>query len=115
MELQGEAYDRAGLAKLKRTGTVLAVVWANNSSSESRTKVVQAVLERNGMTAAELNGEARDIVLKSFVSGAAWYHDPDVDDLSKQKAITIAARLVHMSRQTSRYQRESQCIGVQLG
>jgi hypothetical protein len=56
-----------------------------HSGSESRTKVVQAVLERNGMTAAELNGEARDIVLKSFVSGAAWYHDPDVDDLSKQK------------------------------
>jgi hypothetical protein len=46
------------------------------------------------MTAAELDGEARDIELKSFVSGDAWYHGTDVDNLSKQEAEIIAARLV---------------------
>jgi len=75
---------------------VFAVVGANNSSNESRTKVVQAVLERNGMTAAELNGEARDIGLKSFVSGDAWYHGPDVDDLTKQEAMEIGPNRVDL-------------------
>jgi hypothetical protein len=80
-------------AWLNGTGTVLAVVWAGNSSHESRTKAVQAVLEKNGMTATELDGQVRDIELKSF-SGDAWYHGTDVDNLSKQEARTIAARLV---------------------
>ncbi len=79
---------------LNGTGTVLAVVWTSNSSHESRTKAAQAVLEKNGMTAAELDGEAREIELKSFVSGDAWYHGTDVDNLSKQEAEIIAARLV---------------------
>ena len=48
------------------------------------------------MTAAELNGEARDIVLKSFVSGDAWYHGPDVDDLSKQEAMEIGLNRVDL-------------------
>jgi len=48
------------------------------------------------MTAAELNGEARDIGLKSFVSGDAWYHGPDVDDLSKQEAMEIGLNRVDL-------------------
>jgi hypothetical protein len=47
-----------------------------------------------GITVGELDGEARDIELKSFVSGDAWYHSADVDNLSKQEAGIIAARLV---------------------
>jgi hypothetical protein len=39
-------------AWLKGTGTVLVVVWGNNSNPESLTKVVQAVLEKNGLTGA---------------------------------------------------------------
>ena len=81
-------------AWLNGTGTVLAVVWAGNSSHESRTKAVQAVVEKNGMTVTELVGEARDIELKSFALGDAWYHGADVDNLSKQEARTIATRLV---------------------
>jgi len=81
-------------AWLNGTGTVLAVVWAENHGQETRTKAVQAVFEKNGLTATELDGEARDTELKSFVSGDAWYHGTDVDNLSKQEARTIAARLV---------------------
>jgi hypothetical protein len=81
-------------AWLNGTGTLLAVIWAGNSRNDSRTKAAQVVLEKNGMTATELNGETRDIELKSFVSGDAWYRGADVDRLSKQEARTIAARLV---------------------
>jgi hypothetical protein len=92
--LQLEREPGIAEAWLNGTGTVLAVVWAGNSSQESRTKAVQAVLEKNRMTATELDGEARDTELKSFVSGGAWYRGADVDNLSKQEARTIAVRLV---------------------
>ena len=82
-------------AWLNGTGTLLVVVWGNNSNPESRTKVVQAILEKNGMTAAELNGKAREAELKSFMSGGGWYRGTDVDNLSNQEARIIAARLVH--------------------
>jgi hypothetical protein len=81
-------------AWLNGAGTVLAVVWAENSRSESGTKIVQTVLERNGITSLELDGEARDKEAKSFISGDTWYHGAEVDNLSKQEARIIAARLI---------------------
>ena len=96
LELQRE--PTIAEAWLNETGTVLAVVWTSISSHESRTKTVQAVLEKNGVTAAELEGAARDAELKSFVSGGAWYHGAGVDNLTKQEAKIIAARLVRRVR-----------------
>jgi hypothetical protein len=55
-------------AWLNGTGTVLAVVWAANVGQQTRTQAVQAVFEKNGLTATELDGEARDTELKSFRS-----------------------------------------------
>jgi hypothetical protein len=81
-------------AWLNGTGTVLAVVWTEASSRELRTKAIQSVLEKNGTMVRELDGEARETGLKSFVSGTAWYRGAEVDNLSKQEARTIAARLV---------------------
>jgi len=81
-------------AWLNGTGTVLAVVWAGNVGQQTRTQAVQEVFEKNGLTAAELDGEARDTELKSFRSVDTWYRGADVDNLSKQEAATIAARLV---------------------
>ena len=79
---------------LNRTGTVLAVVWAENHGAETRTKTVQAVFEKNRLTATESGWRSSRHELKSFLSGDPWYRGADVDTLSKQEAKTIAARMV---------------------
>jgi mercuric ion transport protein len=82
-------------AWLNSAGTVLAVVGAEGSSRESRAKAVQAAaMAKDGSTVTELQGEARERQLKSFLSGDAWYRGAEVDALSKQEAGIIAARLV---------------------
>src|SRR5258707_15727864 len=63
--LQLEHEPAIAQAWLNGTGTVLAVVWVGNHGQETRTKTVQAVFEKNGLTATELDGEARDTELKS--------------------------------------------------
>jgi hypothetical protein len=51
------------------------------------------MLEKNGVVATELNGENRELELKSFVSRHDWYHGGEVDSLTKREAGIIAARL----------------------
>jgi hypothetical protein len=92
--LQLEREPAIAEAWLNGTGTVLAVVWTENHGQETRTNAVQAALAKNGLTATELDGEARDTELKSFLSADPWYRGADVDTLSQQEARTIAARLV---------------------
>jgi hypothetical protein len=92
--LQLEREPAITQAWLNGTGTVLAVVWAGNDGQETRRKAVQAVFEKNGLTATELDGEARDTELKNFLSTDPWYRGAEVDTLSKQEAATVAARLV---------------------
>src|SRR5260221_4797779 len=82
-------------AWLNETGTVLAVVGKEGSSRESRSETVQSILKKSRVTAVELQGEAREIQFKSYVSGKDWYRGAKVDNLSKREARTIAARLVH--------------------
>jgi hypothetical protein len=79
-------------AWLKGTGTVLAVV-GKHSNPGPLVKTVQSILEKNGITATELNGENREIELKSFVSRHDWYRGGEVDSLTKREAGIIAARL----------------------
>lgn len=85
-------------AWLNQTGTVLAVVWKSSSSNESGAKTVQAALEKDGLTTAELEGAARDAELKSFLSGNAWYRGAEVDNLTKQESWIIAGRLLRRIR-----------------
>jgi hypothetical protein len=92
LELEGEPIIME--AWLNGSGTVLAVVGSEGSSRESRNKAVQSVVEKNGATARELDGEGRETELQSFVSRNAWYRGAEVDSLSKLEARTIAARLV---------------------
>lgn len=81
-------------AWLNKAGTVLAVVGAENSTTKSRAKAVQSVLEKRDVTATGLEGVARDTALKDFVTRTGWYRGGEVDQLSKQEAGIIAARLV---------------------
>ena len=69
---------------MKGTGTVLAVV-GKDSSAGPLVKTVQSILEKNGVTATELNGENREIELKSFVSHHGWYRSGEVDSLTQRK------------------------------
>lgn len=82
-------------AWLNGAGTVLAVVGTEGSTRDSRSKAIQTILEKNGATGTELEGETRETELKSFISGKDWYRGAEVDTLSKREARTIAARLVH--------------------
>lgn len=92
--LQLEREPAISEAWLNGTGTVLAVIEAENHGQETRTKAVQAVFAKKGLTATELDGQARETELKSFLSADPWYRGADVDNLSQQEAKTIAARLV---------------------
>jgi hypothetical protein len=83
---------RARLAKRYRNGASRRL--GGDDGQQTRTKAVQAVFEKNGLTATELDGEARDTELKSFLSADPWYSGAEVDNLSKQEAAIIAARLV---------------------
>ncbi|MGH7945272.1 MAG: mercuric transporter MerT family protein [Opitutaceae bacterium] len=88
-------------AWLNTAGTVLAVVGRENSSRESRAKAVQSLQEAfapNSTVATELEGEARERNLNDFVSGAGWYRGTAVDQLSRQEAGIIGARLVRRLR-----------------
>lgn len=81
-------------AWLNKAGTLLAVVGAENSTPKSRLKAVQSVLEKRDVKATGLKGVARDMALKDFESRSGWYRGGEVDQLSKQEAGIIAARLV---------------------
>ena len=69
LQLEREPMITGGLAER----TVLAVVGKEGSSRESRSETVQSILEKSRVTAVELQGEAREIQFKSYVSGKDWY------------------------------------------
>jgi hypothetical protein len=82
-------------AWLNDAGTSLAVVGEGNSSREARARTVETQLVGVfGKSATELQGEARDRELKSFLSGSDWYRGTQVDSLSRREAGIIAVRLL---------------------
>lgn len=87
-------------AWLNRTGTLLAVVATEISNQQSISKAVQSILEKNGVSANELAGDAYARELKSFTAGIDWYRGSEVDALSKIEAHTIAQRIVHRLQAT---------------
>jgi hypothetical protein len=77
-------------------GTELAVVGTENSSPESRAKTVVVLLESvfGENSATEIQDQARERGLESFLSGSGWYRGAQVDSLSEVEAGIIAARLL---------------------
>lgn len=55
---------------------------------------MRSILEKRNATATELESVAREKVIKDFESSTGWYRGDEVDQLSKQEAGIIAARLV---------------------
>jgi hypothetical protein len=86
-------------AWLNRTGTLIAVVWKAESSSqvqrnfESRLGIACCCSKKQEVT--EVKGELRAEALKGFESGNGWYKGAAVDRLSEEEADIIATRLVH--------------------
>ncbi len=100
--LQLEGDPAMTQAWLTGTGTVLAVVWAGNDGQQTRTKAVQAVFEKSGLTATELDGKAREAELNSFLSADPWYRGEEVDNLSKQEA-AIIGEVIHEAAMAMRF------------
>jgi hypothetical protein len=92
LELEGR--DAVSEAWLKRSGTLLAVVWSEHSTASQRRSLAQTLLEQREVTAKELKGAARKQALKDFQSGSAWYRGAEVDRLSEEEAGILAARWV---------------------
>jgi copper chaperone CopZ len=77
-------------AWLNRAGTEIAVVWKHEAETAARRNVAAKLTD----DAKEVQGEARDEAVKSFLSGKGWYRGADVDRLSEEEAGIIAARLI---------------------
>ncbi len=94
-----ESSGVASEAWLNRAGTIMAVVWTQQSSSRQRAKTLKAILREKEITAKELTGQAKQQALKEFGQKVGWYRGADVDRLSEEEAGVIAARLVHRIRE----------------
>ena len=78
-------------AWLNRAGTIIAVVWKPDANAEARGHVAADLKEDH---ATEMQGTSRDEAVKNFLSGKGWYRGTDVDQLSREEAGIIAARMV---------------------
>ena len=90
--LELERHPQVAEAWLKRSGTVLAVVWKENVASRARGKIVASSLEQKKVR--EIKGSAREQALQQFLSGSGWYRGAAVDRLSEEEAGITAGRLV---------------------
>ena len=92
LELEGERSVRE--AWLNRQGTVLAVVWAGLSENGAGTELVMSIFHKRGLKATELDGGDLRQAIATFKSGHGWHRAMEVDRLSEEEAVVIAARLV---------------------
>jgi hypothetical protein len=81
-------------AWLNRAGTIMAVVWSEQSTPRQRSKALKSILKQGEIEAKELSGEARRQALNAFAQKTGWYRGAEVDHLSEEEAVVIAARLV---------------------
>jgi len=94
-----EASGIVSEAWLNRPGTILAVVWSENSTRGRRLGSVKAALKKQGLSAKELSGNDKQQAFKDFESRTGWYRGAEVDRLSEEEAAVIAARWVNRIRQ----------------
>lgn len=85
-------------AWLNRDGTVLGIVWADESAYPER---VMSILRRHGTAGLELKGSEHAQARDSFAA-AEWYRPAALHDLSAEEARVIAARLMgRLEKETS--------------
>lgn len=81
-------------AWLDRTGTHIAIVWAENTTPSSHSSKVESIFKKYNSSAEEISGKEYTQLLKSFLSSKDWYRGANVDRLSEEEANIIAVRLV---------------------
>jgi len=94
-----ESHAAVSQAWLNRAGTCLAVVWSEESTARQRSRIQKSVLKESQPSARELKGAARKQALKDFQSAGEWYRGADVDRLSEEEAVVIAAKWVGRIRE----------------
>jgi hypothetical protein len=81
-------------AWLNRAGTQMAVVWEKPGSQRSRGRILNSLLQKWDVTATELSREEQAQAANEFDSQAGWYRAETLDQLSKEEAAIIAARII---------------------
>ena len=81
-------------AWLNRTGTVIALVWKENTTPDLRTSVANAVFTENKLNVTAVSGEEKKTLVADFANKQNWYRNTDVDKLSMEEAGIIADRLI---------------------
>lgn len=88
-----DSYSGVAGSWLNHAGTALAVLWNEDTDARKRSDAITAAFQ-DYPTPNELTGESRNVALKSFLSGVAWYRATALDQLSRQEADIVAARWV---------------------
>jgi copper chaperone CopZ len=88
-----EQHHAVAEALLNRSGTLIAIVWSEDSTMAQRAEAIAAV-EQKGVQVLKLSDGEREAALKEFASKANWYRSSEVDRLSEEEGDIIAARLV---------------------
>lgn len=78
---------------LNHAGVTLAVFWKAGTDATRRSEAVTSAFQDYPVP-TELSGDARDLALKDFLSGVAWYRATALDELSGQEADIVATRWV---------------------
>ena len=78
---------------LNHAGTTLAVFWKEGTDTTQHSEAIAAAFQDHAAP-NELSGENRDVALKDFLSGVAWYRTAALDELSGEEADIVAARWV---------------------
>jgi hypothetical protein len=78
---------------LNHAGTSLAVLWSAGTDSAGQLQSLSAAFQDHQMP-GELSGDAREVALRDFFSGVAWYRPDAIDQLSAQEADVVARRWV---------------------
>lgn len=81
-------------AWLNRTGTIIAIVWKENSTKELQASTANAVFEENKMDVTIISEKEEKEIKKEFMNKQNWYRGNDVDKLSLEEAEVIADRLI---------------------
>ena len=83
-------------AWLNHEGTILAVVWKGNgpaAAADRRVRVANA-FQKSGLEVQPLAGSELESTSRSFSTRKGWYRGEDVDNLSREEARILAARLI---------------------
>jgi hypothetical protein len=86
----------SGIAEawLNHTGTVIAVVWKENSNKVSSEKNTMAIFKEQNMDVQMVTGKEYDVMRNDFNDRKNWLRHTDVDKLSMIEAGEIASRIV---------------------